>query len=69
MVKKQTTWLRSQIIIRVYNTTDLAIQTGKIKCERAISLADCFCLALAHKTFCSALFAKREKGNFICSEN
>ena len=31
-----------------------------LKCERALSLADCFCLALARKLECNAIFAKRE---------
>ena len=36
-------------------------EASKYKCERAISLADCFCLALAHKQLYSAVFARREK--------
>lgn len=47
--------------ITVEDTSPLILDASKYKCERAISLADCFCLALAHKSFCSALFARREK--------
>jgi hypothetical protein len=52
--------LKSQAI-QVYNTTDLAIQTGKIKCERAISLADCSCIATAKLANAKAVFARKEK--------
>ncbi len=52
--------LRSQII-QVYNTTDLAIQTGKIKCERDISIADCSCIATAKLSNAKAVFARKEK--------
>jgi len=52
--------LKSQAI-KVYNTTDLAIQTGKIKCERAISLADCSCIATAKLANAKAVFARKEK--------
>jgi hypothetical protein len=47
--------------IAVEDTASLIIEASKYKCQRAISLADCFCLALAHKLSCSALFARREE--------
>jgi len=47
--------------IAIEDTSPLIIDASKYKCERAISLADCFCLALAHNLFCTALFARREK--------
>ena len=53
MLKSQTT--------QVHNTTDLAVQTGKIKCERAISLADCSCIATAKLANAKAVFARKEK--------
>lgn len=46
--------------IIVEDTPPLIMGASKYKCERAISLADCFCLALAHELFCGALFARRE---------
>jgi len=47
--------------ITVEGTSSLILDASKFKCERAISLTDSFCLALAHKSFYSALFARREK--------
>lgn len=47
--------------LQVYNTTDVAIQTGKIKCERAMSLADCSCIAAAKLANAKAVFARKEK--------
>lgn len=47
--------------ITVEDTSELILDASKYKCERAISLADCFCLALAHKSFHSAVFARRER--------
>lgn len=47
--------------ISIEDTLPIIKDTSRYKCERAISLADCFCLALTHKTACCALFAKREK--------
>lgn len=40
---------------------ELAIEAASYKCERAISLADCFVIALARLTGSSAVFAKKEK--------
>lgn len=48
-------------ILTVYNTTDLAIETGKVKCERAISLADCSCIATAKLANAKAVFARKEE--------
>ncbi|MEM2129202.1 MAG: hypothetical protein QXZ70_01250, partial [Candidatus Bathyarchaeia archaeon] len=48
-------------ILEVYNTTEFAIRTGKIKCERAISLADCSCIAAAELANAKAVFAKKEE--------
>jgi len=45
----------------IEDTTPLIEDASRYKCERSISLADCFSLALAQKTFCNALFAKREE--------
>ncbi|MBS7250564.1 MAG: hypothetical protein KIH08_08235 [Candidatus Freyarchaeota archaeon] len=40
---------------------DLAVKAENLKCRRAISLADCTCIALAEKYACQALFARKEK--------
>lgn len=48
-------------ILEVNDSVELAIGTGKIKCERAISLADCSCIATAEMTNAKAVFAKRER--------
>lgn len=47
--------------VSIEDTMPLVDAASKYKCERTISLADCFCLALAHKTSCNTLFARREK--------
>jgi len=47
--------------IEVYETGQLVDIAAKYKCERSISLADCFTLALAKKLNCNALFAKKEQ--------
>ncbi len=47
--------------INVYRTDQLIDHAAKYKCERSISLADCFILALAKKLGCKALFARREQ--------
>lgn len=47
-------------VFNLSNSTELALQTGKIKCERAISLVDCSCFALAKLTNAKAVFAFRE---------
>ena len=46
--------------VRVEGMSLLIKEASKYKCERAISLADCFCLALARKNSCKSLFARRE---------
>ncbi len=46
--------------IHVEDTSFLIEKAARLKCERAISLTDCFCLALAHEYACRALFARRE---------
>jgi len=47
--------------IIVEDLSALIIEASELKCQRAISLADCFCLALAQKISSKALFARREK--------
>ena len=45
----------------VEETSRLIDEAAKIKCKRAISLPDCFILALAHKIAGNALFARQEQ--------
>ena len=47
--------------IKVEDTLKLINQASKTKCRRAISLPDCFTLALAHQMAGNALFARKEK--------
>jgi len=44
----------------VEDSSFLIEDAARLKCERALSLADCFCLALARRFAFRALFAKRE---------
>jgi predicted nucleic acid-binding protein len=45
----------------VKDTSQLINEAAKIKCQRAISLPDCFILALANKIAGNALFARQEQ--------
>jgi predicted nucleic acid-binding protein len=45
----------------VEDTSQLINEAAKIKCQRAISLPDCFILALANKIAGEALFARKEQ--------
>jgi predicted nucleic acid-binding protein len=47
--------------IKVEDTLKLINQASKTKCRRAISLPDCFTLALAHQIAGNALFARKEQ--------
>jgi predicted nucleic acid-binding protein len=47
--------------VKVEDTSTLINQASKTKCKRAISLPDCFTLALAHKIAGNALFARKEQ--------
>jgi len=47
--------------IKVEDTLKLINQASKTKCKRAISLPDCFTLALAHQIAGDALFARKEQ--------
>ena len=58
---KRVEKLLSSGYINVYRTDQLIDLAAKYKCERSISLADCFVLALAKKLGCKALFARREQ--------
>ena len=47
--------------IKVEDTFKLINQASKTKCKRAISLPDCFIIALARQIAGSALFARKEQ--------
>ena len=46
---------------KIEDTLTLTDEAAKIKCKRAISLPDCFTLALAHKISGYAVFARKEQ--------
>ena len=46
---------------QIEDTLTLTNEASQTKCKRAISLPDCFTLALAHKIAGKALFAKKEQ--------
>jgi len=47
-------------VIDIINSIDFAAETGKLKCERAISIADCSCLVAAKLAKAKAVFASKE---------
>jgi len=49
-------------VIDVISSTELALETGRLKCERAISFSDCSSLAAASLADAKAVFAFREDG-------
>jgi hypothetical protein len=46
---------------RIDDSDELAFEAAAYKCERSVSLAGCFVLALARLKGLTAVFAKREK--------
>jgi membrane protease subunit (stomatin/prohibitin family) len=46
-------------ILQIHNTTDLAAQTGQIKCKRALCLTDCGCIATTEPANAKAVFARK----------
>jgi predicted nucleic acid-binding protein len=53
--------LLTSCYVGVERISHLCMEASKYKCERAISLADCFCLALAKRYTYTATFARRER--------
>jgi len=51
----------SSRVVEVNNTEEMALEAGRLKCERAISIGDCSCIATAKITRSQAVFAQREK--------
>jgi predicted nucleic acid-binding protein len=48
-------------MISVHSSIELAIKTGELKCERAVSLADCSSIATAIITDTRVVFAEEEE--------
>jgi len=48
-------------VLEVWNLPELAVETGRIKCERAISLADCSCIATGKLANAKVVFARKEE--------
>ncbi len=48
-------------MISIHSSIELAMKTGELKCERAISLADCSSLATAIITNTKAVFTEEEE--------
>lgn len=59
-LRKKDLLLKSGVV-EVVPASELADEAAFVKCERAISLADCFTIALARVYNCPAIFAKKEK--------
>lgn len=59
-VEKINVILNSRVV-EINNTVEMAIEAGRLKCERAISVGDCSCIATAKITRSRAVFAQREK--------
>ena len=61
VAKAKLELLRESRAIEVVELSEVVEEASKIKCERAISVADCCTLALAKLRGCKGLFAKRER--------
>lgn len=59
-VEKINAMLSSQVI-EINNTEEMALEAGKLKCERAISIGDCSCIATAQITKSRSVFSQGEK--------
>jgi len=54
-------YLLESNVVSIIETGTLMSEAAKVKCERALSLPDCFTLALAKIFGCKAYFVKREE--------
>jgi len=59
-LERMDTMMNSRVV-EVNNTEEMALEAGRLKCERAISIGDCSCIATAKTTGSKAVFAQREK--------
>jgi len=48
-------------VLEVCNSSELAVETGRIKCERAISIAGCSCIATGKLANTKVVFAIKEE--------
>jgi len=51
----------SSQVVEVEGTEEMAFETGRLKCERSISIGDCSCIVTAKITGSIAVFAQSEK--------
>ncbi|MEM3070732.1 MAG: PIN domain-containing protein [Candidatus Bathyarchaeia archaeon] len=61
IAEEKRRYLLESNMINIIETNVLMNEVAKLKCERALSLPDCFTLSLAKIFNCEALFVKREK--------
>jgi predicted nucleic acid-binding protein len=54
-------FMLSSQVVEIENTKEMAMEAGRLKCERAISIGDCSCIATAKITGSRAVFARRER--------
>jgi hypothetical protein len=47
--------------VYVVSSTELDVEAGRYKCERSVSLADCYVFGVARLLDATAVFAKREE--------
>ncbi len=59
--EEKVTLLLESNYVKVEHSSELCLEAGKIKCERRISLADCYIIALAKMLAGKAMFARRER--------
>jgi hypothetical protein len=57
--REKTRDILASTVVGVSNSTEFALQTGKLKFERTISLSDCSCLATARLNKAKAVFRFR----------
>jgi len=61
IAEEKRRYLLESKVVAIMETGALMSEAAKVKCERALSLPDCFTLALAKIFDCKAFFVKREE--------
>ncbi len=61
IAEEKRRYLLESNMINIIETSVLMNEAAKLKCERSLSLPDCFTLSLAKIFNCKALFVKMEK--------
>lgn len=59
--EKKTTDLINSMLLQIYESESLHLGAGKIKCKRAISVADSYIIASALELGAKAVFARKDK--------